>query len=366
MTPHSDPYTQNSHNIEQQPIPASMPPVSDITPPMGETPPQVLAEQAAEGHRGAAWRLMIWILKNDPRAMVAVSSLDDDRLARNLLEFIALGTWAGKPFVVPLPLRSPYARTRLRTLFMPDAGMNSERAREVLLAGMRSPNPHMRENAAYILGLIGNRNDVPVLIEALQDVVPAVRLQAAKALGRMRAVEAVPALLSALHSDDELVGAQIFQSLVQIGGPAVPALITECSSISAWTRWHCVRALGEINDARAIPILAQSLNDPDHGVAWMAAKELIQFGKLIVVPTLQVLMSSDTSPWLAETGSYVLHQLYMRYSKLKPYLAPLVQEMQQSSFKIGTAYTAQKTLRKIEKDKVLQSSTRELSATEWT
>ncbi|GLV56596.1 hypothetical protein KDH_34350 [Dictyobacter sp. S3.2.2.5] len=342
MTPHSDPYTQNSHNIEQQPIPASMPPASDITPPMGETPPQVLAEQAAEGHRGAAWRLMIWILKNDPRAVIAVSSSDDDRLARDLLEFIALGTWAGKPFAVPLPLRSPYARTRLRTLFMPGAGMDSERARGVLLAGMRSPNFHMRENAAYILGLIGNQHDVPVLIEALKDAVPAVRLQAARSLGRMRAAAAVPELLETLHSADEFVGTQIFQALVQIGGPAVPALIAECSSLSAWTRWHCVRALGEINDARAVPVLARSLNDPDHGVAWMAAKELIQFGKLTVVPTLQVLMTSDTSPWLAETGSYVLHQLYLRYRKLQPYLAPLVQEMQQFSFKIGTGYTAQK------------------------
>lgn len=364
MTPHSDPYTQNPDNIEQQPIPASMPPASELTPPVGETPPQILAEQAAEGHRGAAWRLMIWILKNDPRAIIAVSSLNDDRLARDLLQFIALGTWAGKPFVVPLPLRSPYARTRLRTLFMPEAGMDSERARTVLLAGMESPNSHIRENAAYILGLIGNSQDVPVLIQALNDAVPAVRLQAAKALGRMHAAAAVPALLSTLHSADEFVGTQIFQALVQIGGPAVPALIAECCSISAWTRWHCVRALGEINDARAILVLAQSLNDPDHGVAWMAAKELIQFGKLIVVPTLQVLMSVDTSPWLAETGSYVLHQLYQRYRKLKPYLAPLVQEMQQPSFKIGTAYIAQKTLRHIENDKILQSSTRELSATE--
>ncbi|GCE16898.1 HEAT repeat domain-containing protein [Dictyobacter kobayashii] len=365
MTPHSDPYSQNYHDIEQQPASASMPPASDITPPMGETPPQVLAEQAAEGHRGAAWRLMIWILKNDSRAVVAVSSLDDDRLARNLLEFIALGTWAGKPFVVPLPLRSPYARTRLRTLFMPGAGMDSERAHRVLMAGMHSPDPHMRENAAYLLGQIGNRNDVPILMNALKDPSPGVRLQAARALGRLRAVEAVPALLSALHSADELLGAQIFHALVQIGVPAVPALIAESSSLSAWTRWHCVRALGEINDARAIPTLAQSLNDPDHGVAWMAAKELIQFGKLIVVPTLQVLLSKDTSPWLAETGSYVLHQLYMRYRKLKPYLAPLVQEMQQPSFKIGTALAAQKTLQKIENDKVLQQTTQELSATEW-
>src|SRR5436309_13418756 len=92
---------------------------ADVAPPVGITPPQILAQDAAAGRRGAAWRLLYWIMENDPRAVVAVSSLDDDRLAQHLLEFIATGTWAGKPFVVPPPLRSSLARNRLRTFFMP-------------------------------------------------------------------------------------------------------------------------------------------------------------------------------------------------------------------------------------------------------
>src|SRR6266702_1190794 len=110
---------------------------ADVAPPVGITPPQVLARDAAAGRRGAAWRLLHWIMENDPRAVIAVSSLEDDRLAQNLLEFIALGTWAGKPFVVPVPLRSTYARTRLRTLFLPGAGMESGRAERVLLVAAR-------------------------------------------------------------------------------------------------------------------------------------------------------------------------------------------------------------------------------------
>jgi len=96
----------------------TVPPNADVAPPIGITPPQILAQDAAAGRRGAAWRLMVWIMENDPRAIIAVNSLEDDRLAQYLLEFIALGTWAGKPFVVPVPLRTPHARTRLRTLFL--------------------------------------------------------------------------------------------------------------------------------------------------------------------------------------------------------------------------------------------------------
>src|SRR2546427_3936088 len=129
-------------------IPPSEQASADVAPPVGVTPPQILAADAAAGRRGAAWRLLYWIIENDPRAVVAVASLDDDRLAHHLLEFIALGTWAGKPFVIPAPIRTAYARTRLRTLFLPGSGVESIRAERVLLAAMHDNRPAMRENAA--------------------------------------------------------------------------------------------------------------------------------------------------------------------------------------------------------------------------
>src|SRR5207302_6126817 len=206
---------------------------NDVTPPIGVTPPQVLAQDAAVGRRGAAWRLLYWIMENDPRAVVAVSSLDDDRLAQNLLEFIAVGTWAGKPFVVPVPLRSAYARTRLRTLFLPEAGMDYGRAERVLLSRVHDKQPAMRETVAYILGIVGSPAATPAMIEALRDPVPAVRLQAAKALGRTGNEAAVPALLGALPGADDQLGSQIFSALIKLGPLAVPALIQESKSGSA-------------------------------------------------------------------------------------------------------------------------------------
>ncbi len=123
---------------------------ADVPPPVGITPPQILAQDAAAGRRGAAWRLLHWIMENNPQAVVAVSSFDDDRLAQRLLEFVALGTWAGKPFVVPVPLRSAYARTRLRTLFLPGSGIDSIRAERVLATSMHDRRPAIRETAANI------------------------------------------------------------------------------------------------------------------------------------------------------------------------------------------------------------------------
>lgn len=320
------------------------------TPPIGVTPPQILAQEAAAGRRGAAWRLLYWIMEDDPRAVIAVSSLEDDRLARHLLEFIALGTWAGKPFVIPPPLRTPHARTRLRTLFLPGSGIESARAQLVLRAGAQDTRPAMRETAIHVLGIIGNPAVTPVLVEALHDPVPAVRLQAAKALGRAGDASAVPALLSALSRADEQLGSQIFSSLVHLGNVAVPGLIDASNSSSAWMRWHAARALGEICDRRALPILVKVLLDNDHSVAWMGAKGLTRFGRESLNPLLRLLMANETTPWLVETASYVLNSLMQRDARLKPYLEPVIQYMHGVAFRVGTPQIAHKAFLQLSAD----------------
>lgn len=325
----------------------------ETTPPVGITPPQVLAEEAAAGRRGAAWRLMHWIVQDDPRAVIAVSSLNDDRLAQNLLEFIALGTWAGKPFVVPVPLRTAHARTRLRTLFLPSSGMDYARVERILMAAVADKRPAVRESAVYLLGIIGSRNATPLLIQVLDEPLLSVRLQAVKALGRIGDATAVPALLRSLHTADEQMGSQIDFALARLGSAAVPAIIAESNSSSPWIRWHCIRALGEICDYRALPVLVESLRDPDHSVAWMGAKKLIGFGKRCVEPLLHLLVVTDTSPWLVETASYVLHNMYLRHKKLKPYLESVVQSMHSVAYQIATPQAARNALSQLLADRVL-------------
>lgn len=327
----------------------------DVAPPIGITPPQILAQDAAAGRRGAAWRLLHWIMENDPRAVVAVSSLEDDRLAQNLLEFIAMGTWAGKPFVIPAPLRSQYTRTRLRTLFLPGAGIDSVRSQRVAMSAARDKRPAVRETAIYILGILESPVAAPVLIEALNDPLPSVRMQAAKALGRVGNPAAVPPLLNALRGSDEQVGSQIFSALVRLGRAAVPALIEASTSNTAWVRWQSMRALGAIHDRRALPVLVAALSDSDHSVAWMGAKGLVHFGRLSTEPVLQLLMKAEMSPWLVETTSYVLNNQVQHNPKLKPYLEPVVKHMHGAAYRVGTPTAAQKALAQLKADDMLES-----------
>src|SRR5258707_996457 len=267
-------------------------------PPMGATPPQVLARDAAAGQRGAAWRLLYLIIENDPRAVEAVSALPDAALAENLLEFIALGTWAGKPFVIPPPLRSPYARTRLRTLFVSPSGIARERGERVLLTALHDRRTPVREADIYLLGLVGSTAAVPDLVQALRDPQSSTRLQAAKALGRTGSPDAVPELLNALSSADEQLGSQIFMALVGLGHVAVPVLLNFAHSNSGWMRWHSLRALGSIRIPRALPVLVNALQVSALSVAGMTAKGLVRYGRECVEPVLRMLCSASMTPWV--------------------------------------------------------------------
>ena len=315
---------------------------ANAAPSIGVTPPQILAQQAAAGRRGAAWRLLQLLAEDDTRAAVAIASLDDDRLARNLLEFTALGTWAGQPFVIPEPLRSPFARMRLRVLFLPCGGFDSVRAERVLTTALLDSRSALRVAAASILGLLGCATATPALIGALHDPVPSVQRESVKALGRTGTAAAVPALFSLLQHADEQLAGQIFSSLVRLGPAAVPALIETSASNSQWIRWHCIRALGEIRDIRALSPLVRALADTDRAVAWMAAKGLVSFGRLGVGPVLRLLISAPVTPWLVETASYVLSN--QRNPGLKQYLAPVLEHMHGIEFQVGTILYAHKAL----------------------
>ena len=327
-------------------------PSPDEAPSIGITPPQILAQEASAGRRGAAWRLLQRIRENDPRAIVAVASLDDDHLAGCLLEFIALGTWAGKPFVVPVPLRSPYARMRLRTLFLPGTGIDTLRAERVLSKALRDSRPSMRVTAASLLGMLGSATAAPALIEALWDPVPEVQRASVRALGCTGYAAAVPALLSLFRHADEHLGGQIFSALVRLGPVAVPALIENSTNSSPWMRWHCIRALGNIRDPRALLVLVRALSDTDHAVAWMSAKGLVPFGRRSVGPVLRLLMSAPVTPWLVETAAYVLSN--QRNPRLKPYLKPVLEQMHGIEFHVGTMLYAHKALSQLIADGLIE------------
>lgn len=101
------------------------------------------------------------------------------------------------------------------------------------------------------------------LIPHLSDSAPEVRAAVALALCSHPGEEAIPALIHSLKDDDALTAGLAGNALVRVGNSAVPSLLEVMKEAPVSARILALRALCEIRDHRAIPIMMKCLNDDD-------------------------------------------------------------------------------------------------------
>jgi|GEM_PF-497577 len=311
-------------------------------PPLGNTPPAALVEAAAQGQRKAAWRLIQLLMEDNRDAFEAIVRYPEGRLLNLVLEWLALGTWAGKSMRLPVSINLSHARTKVRTLFLPGPGAPEGIVKDVLCNGLRHSRPEVRETAAHLLGILNNPQTEPDLIAALHDPSSAVCVQAAKALGRLHTPQVVSALVHALGKHDEALASQARVSLLQLGVSAEAPLLKAARSPDAWVRWHALRALGEFHDMRCMPALVEALADSDHAVAWMAARELATMGTPVVEPVMRLLLRAPATPWLMETAAYVLRAQHS--PQLQGVLEPVIQSMHTVDYQITMLMAVERAL----------------------
>lgn len=119
----------------------------------------------------------------------------------------------------------------------------------------------------------------------------------------------IKSLIAALESDDGLARERARRSLVAIGKPAVAALINALGNAKRTVRWEAAKALGEIKDPQAAPVLVRALEDVGIGVRWLAAEALIGLGRDGLAPLLQALVHHSGSIWLQQGAHHVLRTL---------------------------------------------------------
>ncbi|MEP6895132.1 MAG: HEAT repeat domain-containing protein [Chloroflexota bacterium] len=93
------------------------------------------------------------------------------------------------------------------------------------------------------------------------DSAPEVRQCAALGLGTKADESAIQPLVEALSDKDSMVGNLAMNALVKIGKPATPALIECVKNKTQSARILALRALAEICDHRAIPIMMQVMDE---------------------------------------------------------------------------------------------------------
>ena len=144
------------------------------------------------------------------------------------------------------------------------------------------------------LGWTGSEDEVPALIQALQNENKDVRVNAVVTLGQIESEDVVPVLIEALQDQDEWVRVNAAWTLGQRGksaSKAVPILIKALQDQDEWVRYHAAMALGEIGESasKAVPALINALQDQDKYVRRYATGALGKIGKATVPVLIQTL-----------------------------------------------------------------------------
>ncbi len=113
------------------------------------------------------------------------------------------------------------------------------------------------------------------LVRALTcDNDPGVRQYAAYLLGRMGDPAVIPVLIQSLSDPDKGVRNQAVLALSAIGQAAIEPLKKAMEDPKWETRYRAVEALGRIADEQVVPTLIKALRDERDHVRYMAAKGL--------------------------------------------------------------------------------------------
>jgi HEAT repeat protein len=154
-------------------------------------------------------------------------------------------------------------RVRLRAVETLGLLQSSGAVEPLMTLVLEDPDTAVRQDAVRTLGKIGDSRTVPLLMQALEQ--PSLKLPAIEALGQIRSQEAVQALMAVL---DPLPVADFVD---RMEGCTDPRYKVELPPLEA-----AVKALGQIGDPQAIPVLVNALKSTL--LRQEAAEALTHFG----------------------------------------------------------------------------------------
>ena len=123
-----------------------------------------------------------------------------------------------------------------------------------------------------------NASRVDWLIQALADPAAEVRAAAALALAAHPEDSAAPALARALDDEDNVVAVLAVSALVSVGKNAVPAVLDEFPRSSQRGRIQGMRALAELRDHSAIPLMMKAIEEDSAMLRYWAEQGLNGLG----------------------------------------------------------------------------------------
>lgn len=223
-----------------------------------------------------------------------------------------------------------------------------------LIRELQHADARVRKFAAYGLGEAEPRLErgraVAALADRLVDASGDVRDQSAWALGEIEDAAAVPALSEALHRDAEArVRLRAAWALGEIEhASAVPALVVTLKDPDVALRKQSAWALGEIESGLAVDGLVAALTDADATVRRQAAWALGEIEDAAAVPGLSTALGTDAEVMVRREAAWALGEIESRGA-----VEPLIRALKDANFEVRK--TAAWALGEIEDSSALEA-----------
>lgn len=162
----------------------------------------------------------------------------------------------------------------------------------------------------------------------------------------------IESLIETLKGNDIIARQNARSCLVEIGEPALDALIEAFEIDKYQVHWEVAKALSQIGTPKAAQALVDALEDQDFSVRWIAAEGLIHIGANGLVPLLKALRENTDSVWLREGCHHVIHDLVNRKivdNEIQECLLPVLDALNHFVAMVETNAAANKALEIIQK-----------------
>lgn len=165
-----------------------------------------------------------------------------------------------------------------------------------LLQLLQEGDTVQRQQAAIALSRLKDEQVIAPLLKAIADPDSTVRANAAAGLGNNEAASAVEALIALLQTDrEDIVRERAATALAQIGDErAIDPLIDSLDEGGTWVRNRIAYVLGASKDPRAVEPLLELLNDEDPSTQGVAAWALGAIGDERAFDPLIDLLGDET------------------------------------------------------------------------
>jgi len=313
-----------------------------------------MLKNALNGDIEAANRSLKYLSSTNPHLctimQTAIHELKDANIWPKLLTCLALHQWDEK---LDCERRSdPSASIRIDQaiieVFVEDKNGWEKNAKEkVLHEAITDPTPRVRFAGAYLLGLRGDHQAIPILAEAVQSRYQEWKSRAAKALANIKHEQCGPPLLQLLIENKGDLHREASRALHSLGPLAKSAWQDALDHPDSHIRWHAARALGEMGDTSMATLLAEGLRDDDYVVRWATADVLARLGAEGVTATLTMLTRYPITEQFRQAAYHALHGNVS--SEVQKRLKPLLDSMRGVAASIESAIIAQDLLLNWEK-----------------